>query len=78
MGATPGMLRRVYWVQGILLGIVGGFIGAVLLSVLISLVESRLAHGYQLVGPSFVLCTLAGGGLGILGGMAAVGKYLKI
>jgi cell division transport system permease protein len=78
MGATPGMLRRIYWVQGILLGSGGGVIGAVLLSLLISLVESRLAHGYQLVGPSFVLCTLTGGALGVLGGMAAVGKYLKI
>jgi cell division transport system permease protein len=78
MGATPGMLRRVYWVQGTLLGLIGGIIGAVLLSLLTTLVESRLAHGYQLVGPSFVLCTLTGGALGFLGGAAAVGKYLKM
>lgn len=77
LGATPAMLRGLYWVQGTILGVIGGIAGAALLSLLILLVQSRLVTQLNLVGPSVILCTLAGGVLGVVGGLLAVGKYLR-
>jgi cell division transport system permease protein len=78
LGATPGTLRCIYWIQGAVLGAIGGIVAAFVLVALAMLIETRLVAGFHVVGPSMILCVLAGGALGILGGVLAVGKYLKI
>jgi len=77
-GATPGMLRGIYWMQGIFLGAAGGIASAVLLSVLAIWIQARLAAGFNLVQLHAVLPILAGAFLGALGSALAVGRYLKV
>jgi cell division protein FtsX len=78
LGATPAMLSGLYWVQGAILGGIGGLAGALLLSLLTTLVATRIATNLNLVEPSVMLCGLTGAVLGVLGGVLAVGRYLKI
>ncbi len=78
MGATTGMLRGIYWMQGILLGAAGGVLAAGVLQMVKFLFQVRWLGDLQLVLPQLWLTILVGAGLGWLGGLVAVGRGLKV
>lgn len=77
LGATPGALRAVHWAQGAILGSMGGLLGAALILFAAALIQFRLVKGVEIAIPHPYLPVVAGCILGMLGGLLAVGRYLR-
>lgn len=78
LGATPATLYAVYWIQGAILGILGGCLSAGIILAIRSILRMRIAGTIDIVAPHTYFLIVAGGILGILGGLLAVKKYLKV
>lgn len=78
LGATAGMLRGVFWVQGVLLGLLGGILSSGLLLGIVALARLRFSSITEVGIPYPYLIIIAGCFLGWLGAMLAAGRYLRI
>jgi cell division transport system permease protein len=78
LGAVPGTLRAIYWVQGAILGAIGGLLSAGLILLLAAVIQFRLINGVDISVPHLYLLVVGGCLLGMVAGGLAVGKYLKV
>lgn len=77
-GASPRMLRAIYWVQGSILGGVGGVISLVIIFVVALLVRMGFSSDIEISMPHPYFPILAGALLGMLGASLAVRRYLGL
>ncbi|MFH1861572.1 MAG: permease-like cell division protein FtsX [bacterium] len=78
LGASPQMLRTIFWIQGVLLGFSGGVSASLIIYGVAAFLTFRLGATWTVELPYFYGTVLSGCLLGLLGSMAAVGRYLKV
>ncbi|MBP2665349.1 MAG: ftsX [Firmicutes bacterium] len=87
VGATDWFIRWPFIIEGILLGSLGAFISAVLLSQLYSMVTRQVYESlaflpllpqYPFLGYVNIFVLVAGIGIGVLGSLISVKKFLKV
>lgn len=87
VGATDWFIRWPFIIEGVLLGSLGAFISALLLSQLYSLVTRQVYESlaflpllpqYPFLGYVNIFVLVAGIGIGVLGSLISVKKFLKV
>jgi len=87
VGATDWFIRWPFIIEGVLLGSLGAFISAVLLSQLYSMVTRQVYESlaflpllpqYPFLGYVNIFVLVAGIGIGVLGSLISVKKFLKV
>ncbi len=87
VGATDWFIRWPFIIEGVLLGALGAFISAVLLSQLYSMVTRQVYESlaflpllpqYPFLGYVNIFVLVAGIGIGVLGSLISVKKFLKV
>lgn len=87
VGATDWFIRWPFIIEGILLGSIGAFLSAIILSQLYSMVTGQvyetlaflpLLPQYPFLGYVNIFVLFAGIGIGVLGSMISVKKFLKV
>jgi cell division transport system permease protein len=87
VGATDWFIRWPFIIEGILLGSIGAFISAIILSQLYSMVTGQvyetlaflpLLPQYPFLGYVNIFVLFAGIGIGVMGSMISVKKFLKV
>lgn len=87
VGATDWFIRWPFIIEGVLLGSLGAFISAVILSQLYSMVTRQVYESlaflpllpqYPFLGYVNIFVLVAGIGIGVLGSLISVKKFLKV